>query len=82
MDGFGLSSVDEAALGSMLLDAPFEGSTDGFVFRRGRLVGAGATVVRPLGGCETALGELTVGPSVRGGSGARKLSCTAADSGS
>lgn len=82
MDGFGLSSVGEAALGSMLLDAPFEGSTEGFVFRRGRLVDAGAAVTRPLGGCETALGELIVGPSVRGGSGAWKLSCTATDSGS
>jgi len=67
MDDFGLSSVDEAALGSMLLDAPFEGSAEGFVFRRDRrdrLVDAGAAMTRPLGGCETALGELIVGPSV------------------
>lgn len=72
---FGLPSVEEMALISMLLAGPFAGSVDGFVATRGTLGTAGAVTVRPFA-------DLRAAASVRGGSGAWKLSCTATDSGS
>lgn len=69
---FGLSSVEEMALTSMLLAAPFAGPADGFV---GTLEAAGAVIVKLFA-------DLRVVASVRDGGGAWKPSCTATDSGS